>query len=273
MTERQNFLLSLYREFGNNAQNALDFVKKNDNDNSVAPATSTEVPELTAFADYKFLDKEVLLKEFHELSCRFMVLNNYLMNENATESIEEETKETLDSLADGIYHYIWNVKKGLGDINCIPLKESEFEAIDLSLPSGTKWSNMNLGAKVPTESGYYLTHEEACDVNLGENWKLPETDDFVELDDNCNHEWCQIDGVWGMKFISKINGNFVFFPAAGYYDGTTLLNRGTSGNYWASTLLSSTSGRVSNFSSSGVYPQYDSNRFYGFSVRAVQKFA
>ena len=30
MTERQNFLLSLYREFGDNAQKALDFVNRND---------------------------------------------------------------------------------------------------------------------------------------------------------------------------------------------------------------------------------------------------
>lgn len=273
MTERQNFLLSLYREFGNNAQNALDFLKKNDNDDSVAPAASTEVPELTAFADYNFLDKEVLLKEFRELSCRFMALNNYLMNENATESVEEKTKETLDCLADGIYHYLWNVKRGLGDINSIPLKESEFEAIDLGLPSGTKWSNMNLGAKVPTESGHYLTHEEACDVNLGENWKLPETKDFVELDDNCNHEWCQIDGVWGMKFISKINGNFIFFPAAGRGIGASLLSRGSSGYCWSSSLLSADYGYSLYVFSGGVNPQDNVYRYYGLSVRAVQKFA
>ena len=61
-----------------------------------------------------------------------------------------------------------------------------------------------------------------------------------------------------------------FFPAAGNYDGTTLNNRGTNGNYWSSSYNSATNAYNLNFNSSTVNPQDNSSRRYGFSVRAVQ---
>lgn len=60
-----------------------------------------------------------------------------------------------------------------------------------------------------------------------------------------------------------------FFPAAGNYDGTTLNNRGTNGNYWSSSYNSATYAYLY-FNSSTVYPQSYYSRRDGFSVRAVQ---
>lgn len=268
MTERQNFLLSLYREFGNNAQNALDFVKNNDNDE--IPASALVVATIE---DYNPFSVDIMRKEFAELVPRFMFVNNFLMRKDDVAALDDDEKDRLDSMADGIYTYLRSVRKGIGDINSVVLQKTEFEAIDLGLPSGTKWSNMNLGASKPSETGFYLTHYDACDYKFGDNWQMPTDDDFVELCNNCEHEWVQRDGVFGMLFTSKINGASVFFPAAGYYSGTTLGYRGAGGYYWASTLSSSTHGRYLYFDSSGVYPQSSNYRFYGFSVRAVQKFA
>ena len=62
----------------------------------------------------------------------------------------------------------------------------------------------------------------------------------------------------------------LFFPAAGNYNGTSLNNRGSNGNYWSSTWISATNARNLNFNSSGVNPQNNNNRRNGFSVRAVQ---
>ena len=62
----------------------------------------------------------------------------------------------------------------------------------------------------------------------------------------------------------------IFFPAAGNYNGTSLNNRGTNGNYWSSTWNSETNARNMNFNSTGVNPQNNNNRRYGFTVRAVQ---
>ena len=61
-----------------------------------------------------------------------------------------------------------------------------------------------------------------------------------------------------------------FFPASGNRNGTGLNNRGSNGNYWSSSLYSQTYGYYLYFNESGVYPANSNDRFYGFSVRAVQ---
>ena len=62
----------------------------------------------------------------------------------------------------------------------------------------------------------------------------------------------------------------LFLPAAGNFNGTSYNNGGSNGNYWSSTLYSSTNGRSLYFNSGNVYPQYGLNRYFGFSVRAVR---
>jgi hypothetical protein len=61
-----------------------------------------------------------------------------------------------------------------------------------------------------------------------------------------------------------------FFPASGNRSGTGLDYRGSYGYYWSASLYSAAYGYFLNFSSGGVYPAGYNNRFYGFSVRAVQ---
>jgi uncharacterized protein (TIGR02145 family) len=61
-----------------------------------------------------------------------------------------------------------------------------------------------------------------------------------------------------------------FFPAAGNYNGTSLNNRGSNGYYWSSSYNNSSNAYNLNFNSSNVNPQNNNNRYYGFSVRAVQ---
>ena len=62
----------------------------------------------------------------------------------------------------------------------------------------------------------------------------------------------------------------LFLPAAGNFNGTSYNNGGSNGNYWSSTLNSSTNGRNLNFNSGNVNPQNNNNRYNGFSVRAVR---
>ena len=42
-------------------------------------------------------------------------------------------------------------------------------------------------------------------------------------------------GINGYK-ITASNGNSIFLPATGYYDGTRLKEQGTYGSYWSSSL-------------------------------------
>ena len=176
-------------------------------------------------------------------------------------------------------------------------------AVDLGLPSGTKWADRNIGALNPEDTGLYFSwgntvgHEagkdydfeddydntpgsdlkedidlehDAARVNLGEPWKMPTKEQFKELVDNCESEVTTINGYLGRCFTSKINGNSIFMPFAGYIGGTSLIHRGSSGYYWSSSLGSQADGCHLYFNSGGVYPARDSRRFNGFSVRAVQ---
>jgi len=180
------------------------------------------------------------------------------------------------------------------------------EAVDLALPSGLLWCEHNVGATTPYEHGLYFSwgnvtgHAEGSGYdfsdavyaetagaaltgniaanntydmarhNMGSPWRLPTTGEFAELNSNCDSEWTDEDGVAGRRFTSRINGNSVFFPASGNYDGTTLSNRGSNGIYWSSSFYSSAGAYDMNFHSSAVLPQDTYGRRLGFSVRAVQ---
>ena len=179
-------------------------------------------------------------------------------------------------------------------------------AVDLGLPSGLLWCEHNVGASRPEEFGLYfswgnvtghaegsgydfsqtnydasagaaltgnITVDDTYDMahhNMGGLWRLPRPAEFSELNSNCDHVWIDEDGVQGMRFTSRINGNAIFFPAAGNYGGTTLDRRGTNGFYWSSGFYSASYAYYLGFNSTDVNPQYGNGRSLGFAVRAVQ---
>ena len=182
-------------------------------------------------------------------------------------------------------------------------------AVDLALPSGVLWSDKNIGATTPYEDGLYFswgnvtghtgddgydfgtdnegpyastpgaeltgniptnTTYDAARHNMGAPWRMPTVGEFQELNSNCDSEWTDEDGVAGRRFTSRINGNSIFFPASGRRRGTGLSDRGSYGYYWSASLNSQAGGYDLGFDSGGVNPADTSNRFHGFSVRAVQ---
>ena len=182
--------------------------------------------------------------------------------------------------------------------------ESGYKYVDLGLPSGLLWAERNVGADAPEGFGLYFSwgntdgHEEgsgydfsstnydaspgkqitgdialsqdAANAYLGGSCRMPTKDEFQELYDNCDSAWVTENGVAGRRFTSKTNGNSIFFPAAGRYNGTTLSDRGSYGYYWSASRNSDSYGCSLYFYSGNVNPQGNSNRRYGFSVRAVQ---
>lgn len=123
------------------------------------------------------------------------------------------------------------------------------EAIDLGLPSGTKWASMNIGARsIEDSGGYYCwadptgaltyydyeydsedgpwnsplfgginppddiggtTHDIAT-VNLGRQWRIPSLTDFMELDKYCTYS---IDG--DFLVATGPNGSRIYFSQCG----------------------------------------------------------
>lgn len=140
-------------------------------------------------------------------------------------------------------------------------------AIDLGLPSGTKWCCCNVGASSPEEyGGYYAwgetseqgvydwetyaysdaygncvnigsdisgTQYDVAHVRMGAPWRMPTFEQLEELYNYCECTWTQQNGVNG-ALVTGPNGGRVFLPAAGncmkdYFEGS-------SGFYWSSSL-------------------------------------
>lgn len=178
-----------------------------------------------------------------------------------------------------------------------------YESVDLGLPSGTLWAKYNIGATKESDYGdifawgatdpYRLNgttpidntdnyarsyankiqhdlypNEDAATVKWGKGWKMPTKAQFDELLANTTDEWTAINGINGRKFTAS-NGNYIFFPSAGYVDGGSLGGRGSNGDCWSRSFYSSSGAWFLRFSSSARNVYYDS-RSYGFSVRAVR---
>ncbi|MDO4889139.1 MAG: hypothetical protein Q4A25_00375 [Candidatus Saccharibacteria bacterium] len=59
------------------------------------------------------------------------------------------------------------------------------------------------------------------------------------------------------------------FTYAGNYNGTTLNNVGTNGNYWSSSIYNTNNSYNLNFNTSNVNPQNNNNKNNGNAVRCV----
>ena len=182
--------------------------------------------------------------------------------------------------------------------------KSHPQAIDLGLPSGTKWASCNVGASKPEEYGDYFawgeveaksqyswytfihsdglsetcrdlgrdiagTEYDVARMKWGGNWCMPTDAQFGELSYFCSHEWTTLDGVKGLKFTSMLNGNSIFLPASGYRHNDYLYHDGKYGHYRSSNCYST-------HSHSFEFHDYRASIFgnvpqccEGFSVRPV----
>ena len=133
--------------------------------------------------------------------------------------------------------------------------------VDLGLPSGTKWRDMNEENSM-NDNGFF-TFDDAVSA-FGSN--LPTKEQYVELMRNCSWDWDN-NGV----YAKGPNGNSVFFPAAGeiacnnntYYVGTC-------GFYWSYTPSGSESGWALYFNAKEGDVR-ELSRCVGMCVRLVQK--
>ncbi len=85
--------------------------------------------------------------------------------------------------------------------------------------------------------------DDAAYVKWGASCRMPTNDDFIELCDSNNCVWTwttkpTLSGysVSGFKVTSVKNGNSIFLPTTGLWDGKDCLDYRTCGYYWSSTL-------------------------------------
>lgn len=117
--------------------------------------------------------------------------------------------------------------------------------------------------------------DDAAHVNWGGDWRMPTYYELRELLMNCSWVWCSNYNnsySTGYKVTSKINGQFIFLPAAGIisYDG--LIQARKSGTYWTSTLnqIDDYAAMALDFSQGYINSELNTNsRPLGMSVRPV----
>ena len=142
-------------------------------------------------------------------------------------------------------------------------------AIDLGLPSGTKWACCNVGASIPEGYGGYYAWGETegkhiydwytyihCDgsmetchdigsdisgteydvahVKWGDIWVMPSLDQLCELLNNCSYISTSVNGISGGNYTGP-NGGTIFLPLAGYRKDDAHYS-GDHCQYWSSTL-------------------------------------
>ncbi len=111
--------------------------------------------------------------------------------------------------------------------------------------------------------------DDAATANWGSGWRMPTKEEFEELNSNCTVSLTTQNGVNGHLFTGP-NGNSIFLPAAGDRLDSSLLNVGSCGYYWSSSLRTDDPGYAWNLSFfSGNYYMSYFNRYYGLTVRAV----
>ena len=117
-----------------------------------------------------------------------------------------------------------------------PNAPSDGDYIDLGLPSGIKWASCNLGGVNPWDFGNYYSGYSAYTkgVAVPEGYSIPGSGNFEELIENCEVKTVTYNNVQGNMFTSKINGNKIFLPFAGWYDDRGKYYSNV-GRYWSYT--------------------------------------
>lgn len=138
-----------------------------------------------------------------------------------------------------------------------------------------KWGNLdNLFILEPKD--------DAAHVLMGEGWRMPTKEDFEELISECTFKWTakyEDTNVPGMVFISKVNGNKVFFPACGYYERDVFKFWEKRSIVWSSSLVDGIDAWAMNiddeepeiWKNDKLEKLADCGRCMGLSIRGVYK--
>ncbi len=115
--------------------------------------------------------------------------------------------------------------------------------------------------------------DDAANANWGHGWRMPTATEFAELRKVCTWEWGKMNGIQGYYVIGP-NQNYIFLPAAGWYDDAGVQDAVMRGNYWASSIdtFSPFNAYCLLFFSNGWNHDGGWGRLHGRSIRPVLSF-
>lgn len=169
--------------------------------------------------------------------------NSLIVEENCKSDIIEEVGENKP-----IEEYTTEDTILFGDINKVPSPEevkfckdydlclTENGLVDMGL--SVLWRSCNWGTDNPASSGTLLPWDYIKYTQDGYQLRLPTTEEFKELKDNCNWKWVEEEDICGYLITSPFTGNRIFLRASGKngendYLGTNM------GFYWSNNNAAS----------------------------------
>jgi len=81
--------------------------------------------------------------------------------------------------------------------------------------------------------------DDAANVNWGDNWRMPTSDEKRELLQHTTQTPYTLNGVAGYIFTSTVNGKSIFIPSAGVKGGSEILKFGEECTFWTSEMRDS----------------------------------
>ena len=102
----------------------------------------------------------------------------------------------------------------------------------------TKTSFTDANSKTLNKQVADISGNQQYDVataKWGKGWRLPTKEEFEELIANCKKYYTIYEGRFGIMYTSKINQQCIFFPAAGFMEGSEAHDPKTNGHYITST--------------------------------------
>lgn len=139
------------------------------------------------------------------------------------------------------------------------------------------WGNLRM-KKYNTDDSITLLEpdDDAASTNWGASWRMPTSDEFKELYENCIWIWSSYkdkfeDEYEGYAVKSKINGDSIFLPATGYQRDSGHSVR-TDGMYWSSSLNTDDVSQAKKLIFTSSYINAGSrsrSRYYGLYIRPV----
>ena len=240
---------------------------------------SATISNLTADQQYYYC----AMVRLNETECKYGKIEEFTTYEKPTSNGTLNGHEWVDlGLPSGLKWATCNVGASQPEEYGDYFAWGEVEPKDYYDWSTYKWCNgtENTQTKYCTNSDYGYNgftdnkttlelSDDAANYNWGDGWRMPTTEEQVELYNNCSWEWTTQNGVYGRK-VTGPNGNSIFLPAAGYRRDSSLYYAGSFGDVWSSSLYTDYPDYAyclsvySNFVGWNV-----SSRYFGFPVRPV----
>ena len=237
---------------------------------------SATISNLTADKQYYYC----AMVRLNETECKYGKIEEFTTDEKPTGNGTLNGHEWVDlGLPSGLKWATCNVGASQPEEYGDYFAWGEVEPKEYYDWSTYKWCNgsYDTQTKYCTDSYYGIVDnkttlelsDDAANYNWGGSWRMPTTEEQVELYNNCSWEWTTQNGVYGRK-VTGPNGNSIFLPAAGYRYGSSLSYAGGYGYYRSSSLNTSYPYYAySLYFCSDIVGWGSSYRDYGFSVRPV----